>query len=128
MSESITLNVQKWVYERGNYQIVVENAWNLSAWRMYSQERIRVNGETVRDNIAVSQSIVFWRTVFEDTVIDSTGELNLIVQWKSGLKTIKSRLLIDDERQNWTHYFVMEWQGNKGEWPDQFDYEANAGQ
>ena len=128
MSESIMLYVQKWVYERGNYQIAVENAWNLSAQGMYSQERIRVNGETIRDNIAVSQSILFWRTIFEDTVIDATGELNLIVQWKSGLKTIKSRLLIDEARQNWTHYFRMEWQGDKGKWPDQFDYEANAGQ
>jgi len=125
MSDAITLNVQRWVYERGNYQIIIENAWNITAWNVYSQEHITVNGETVRDKVAVSQSVLFWRTVFEDSVIDTTGELRLLVQWRSGLMTTKSRLLIDEEVQPWTHYYQMKWKGLIGEWPDQFEYEAN---
>ena len=95
---------------------------------MYSQERITVNGETVRDRIEVKQSVLFWRTVFEDSVIDTTGELTLLVQWKSGLMTVKSRLLIDEEVQPWTHYNQIKWNGLLGKWPDQFEYDANAGQ
>ena len=125
MSVPITLNVQRWVYERGNYQIIVENAWSFTAGYLYCQERITVNGEIVRDNIDVSKSVLFWRTVFDDSVIDSTGELNLLVQWKSGLMTIKSRLLIDTEIQAWTHYYQMKWKGLIGGWPDQSEYEAN---
>ena len=121
MTDIVMLNVQKWVYERGNYQIIIENAWNAS---MYSQERITVNGEYIRNSIAVRQSILFWRTVFEDTVIDDRGELPLKVQWKSGLLTTKSRLLIEEERQDWTHYFNKKWMGFKGEWPEEAEYET----
>lgn len=123
MSESIMLNVQKWTYERGNYQIVVENGWKISVLNMYAQERIKVNGETVRNRISVSQSVL-WRKIFEDTIIDSSGELDLIVQWRSGLRTIKTRLLIDGEIQNWTHYHQGKWKGIRGEWPTQLEYEA----
>ena len=117
MSDAIMLNVNRWIYERGNYQIIIENAWNITAWNVYSQERITVNGETVRDRIEVKQS-----------VIDTTGELTLLVQWKSGLMTVKSRLIIDEEVQPWTHYNQIKWNGLLGEWPDQFEYDANAGQ
>ena len=59
MSDAIMLNVNRWIYERGNYQIIIENAWNITAWNVYSQERITVNGETVRDRIEVKQSVLF---------------------------------------------------------------------
>jgi len=121
MAQTLNLNVQRWVYERGNYQIVIDNAWSLSP--LYTQERITVNGERVRDCIPVVQSIIFWRTVFEDTILDSTGELELKVQWKSGLMTCKSRLLIEGEKQDWTDYFEKKWTGPRGEWPEQNYYE-----
>lgn len=118
----IDLNVQKWMFERGNYQIIVENAWTLSPY--YSQERITVNGERVRDKIETNMFILFWRTVFEDTVLDLSGELNLKVQWKSGLLTVGSRLLIENEKEPWTHFVENRWSGSKGEWPDHIEYES----
>ena len=40
-----TLYIERWVYERGNYQIILENGANFD---FYSQERLTVNGERVR--------------------------------------------------------------------------------
>jgi len=56
------------------------------------------------------------------------AELNhapIISVTKSGLMTTKSRLLIDEEVQPWTHYYQIKWKGLIGEWPDQFEYVAN---
>jgi len=124
MTDTLNLNVQRWVYERGNYQIVIENAWTFSPF--YTQERITVNGVRVRDAIPVPQSIIFWRTVFEDTVLDRERELALKVQWKSGLFTVKSRLLIQEEKQDWTDFSAVKWTGPKGEWPEESFYETLA--
>ena len=122
MSKAVVknLNVQKWIYERGNYQIIVENGWSSNP--IYTQERITVNGEQVRDLIPVPQSIFFWRTMFEDTVLNHGGELGLKLQWKSGFKTVKSRLLLEGEIEDWTEYFQMKWAGPKGEWPVPEEY------
>lgn len=125
MTEIVNLNVQQWTYERGNYQIVVENAWGFGAKSSpYSQERITVNGERVRDRIRVLYSILFWRTVFEDTVLDGADESSLKVQWKSGIGTVKSRLLIDGKKTDWTEQFAIKWDGPKGSWPERGDYEG----
>ena len=121
MTETITMNVQQWTYERGNYQIVIENAWCLPR---YTQERITVNGERVRDCIPIATSLLFWRTVFEDTVLDSEGEAYLKVQWKSGFQTCKSRLLINEDRIAWTKEFAVKWNGPKGSWPEDSYYEV----
>lgn len=116
MSNDIDLYVQNWIYERGNYQIIIENAWNIKL--RYTQERVTVNGERVLDHIPSFKVLLFWRTVFEDTVLDSEGELNLKVQWRSGLGTCKSRLLLEGDKQEWTTHFEKEWTGPKGHWPD----------
>lgn len=123
MSIVENLNVQKWVFERGNYQIIVENGWALEP--MYTQERITVNGVRVRDIIPVPASILFWRTMFKDTVLEPGGELDLKIQVKSGFRTTKSRLLIAGETQAWSEYFQLQWTGTKGEWPNQIEYETS---
>lgn len=124
MTATINMNIQQWTYERGNYQIIIENAWAfLDKSTRYTQERITVNGERVRDIIPVVQSILFWRTVFEDTVLDGGDDANLKVQWKSGIATCKSRLLIDGRKTDWTKQFARQWDGPKGHWPDQSYYE-----
>ena len=120
--KSISLNVQKWEYERGNYQLVVDNAWSLRP--LYSQERITINGERIRDRIETNIPILFWRTFFEDTILDSNGELNLKLQLKSGLWSVSSRLLVENEKQPWTHYAENKWTGAKGEWPGHIEYES----
>jgi len=115
------MNVQQWTFERGNYQIVVENAWNLPR---FTQERITVNGVKVRDCIPVRITYLFWRTMFEDTILNKDGEQTLLVQWKSGLKTVKARVLIDGEHVAWTKAYSEKWTGPRGEWPEDAFYEA----
>lgn len=123
MAKEINLFVQRWTYERGNYQIIVENAWNLKL--RYNQERVTVNGERILDHIPNLRVLLFWRTVFEDIIWDREGELNLKVQWRSGLRTVKSRLLLENEKQAWTTHFEKEWTGPKGEWPDEAYFKIN---
>jgi len=118
-SETQNLIVQKWTYERGNYQIIAENAWGLNPF--YTQERITVNGVRIRDVNPAPAVLLFWRTMFKDTVLEPGGELDLIVQWKSSFKTVKARLLIDGEKVAWTDYHHLEWPGPRGEWPDAFE-------
>lgn len=117
----IDMNIQRWMFERGNYQIIIENAWSLRP--IYSQERITINGERTRDKIEANLPVLLWRTVFEDTILEPGGELNLKVQWKSGLWSVSSRLLIEDEKQSWTEFIQNKWTGSKGEWPDYIEYE-----
>ena len=115
------MNVQKWIYERGNYQIIVENAWSLKPF--YTQERITVNGERIRDVIPIPTSIFFWRTMFEDTVLEPGRELSLKLQWKSGLMTVKARLLLEGEKLDWTEYYQLRWTGTRGDWPEPSEYD-----
>ena len=123
MSEKIIdLNVQRWMFERGNYQIIIENAWSLNPY--YSQERITVNGERVRNRIDVKLPVLFWRTVFEDAILDPNGELNLKVQWKSGLWSVGARLLIEDTKHPWIDFVQNKWTGPKGQWPDYIEHES----
>ena len=122
MARNINLTVQRWIYERGNYQIIIDNAWTTTL-PVYSQERVTVNGERVRDKIEQNQVLLLWTTVFKDTILDSSGELELKVQWRSGLLTTKSRLLIEGEKQSWNEYYQKKWIGSKGEWPEDSYYE-----
>jgi len=115
------MNVQKWIYERGNYQIIVENAWSLKPF--YTQERITVNGERIRDVIPIPTSIIFWRTMFEDTVLEPGRELSLKLQWKSGFMTVKARLLLEGEKLDWTEYYQLRWTGARGDWPEPSEYD-----
>lgn len=121
MTDTIRIYIQRWLYERGNYQIIVENGANLGG---YSQERITVNGVRVRHRIDIRYPLLFFKTVFEDTILDSTGELNIKVQWKSGLMNIHSRLLIEEKKQSWTDNLNIIWEGAKGEWPEPAEYET----
>lgn len=118
--KQLEMTVQKWIFERGNYQLIFENAWSLKP--IYSQERIKTNGEIVRNRIETNSVLLLWRTIFEDTILDASGQLNLKVQWRSGLMTCKCRILIDDEQQSWAKYIENKWIGSKGEWPDQLEY------
>ena len=122
MTNLINMKIQRWVYESGNYQIIVENAWALSP-KPFTQERITVNGERVRDEIPLYVPILRWRTVFEDSVLGLGGELELKVQWRSALWTCLCRLKIDDVIQDWTQSFKLNWVGAKGAWPDVSEYE-----
>ncbi len=126
MTTPLNMVVQRWVYERGNYQIIIENAcsFDRGLFRPYVQERISVNGEHIRDYIDVPTVLIFWRTIFEDNLFDRSGELKLKVQWRSGVNAIRCRLLIDETPQDWTECFKLEWTGIPGEWPDQTVYAA----
>lgn len=121
MTDTITLYIERWVYERGNYQVILENGANFD---FYSQERLTVNGERLRNRIEVKQLLFFYRTIFEDTILDGAGDLNVKVQCKSGFKQIHSRLLIDRKKQGWTDYLSIKWEGVKGEWPEPAEYET----
>ena len=46
MTDTVTLYIERWVYEQGNYQVIWENGANFD---FYSQERLTVNGELVRN-------------------------------------------------------------------------------
>ena len=124
MTKALKMIVQKWLYERGNYQIIIENAcsFDRGIFSPYAQERITVNGDRIRDYIEVPNVILLWRTIFEDTIIDASGELPLKVQWRSGINAIRSRLLIDEQAEDWTEYFQLEWTGHPGDWPDETIY------
>ena len=123
MSDFVNMKIQRWVYERGNYQIIVENAWALSP-KPFTQERITVNGESVREEIPLYVPILRWRTVFEDSVLVPGEDLELKVQWRSALWTVLCRLKIDGVVEDWTQSFKLNWIGAAGEWPDVSDYEA----
>lgn len=117
------MNIQRWDYEFGNYQIIVENAWNISS---FTQERITVNGAPTHDGITAFIPLLYWKTMFEDTVLTKDGELDLKVQLRSGLMTVKARLLIAEEVQPWTNYIALKWVGPKGEWPNQDYYDEHS--
>jgi len=117
MTKTVNFNVQRWIFIRGNYKIVCENAWDTNF--QHSQERITVNGEPVIYRTIKVYFLLFWRTIFEDTVLTAEGELTLKVQWKSGLKTIRSRLLINGEKQEWADYSETKWHGTVGQWPNE---------
>jgi len=113
--DAVKLNGQRWIYENGNHQIILENAWSLS---LQSQERLKVNGETVHERTDAGYVILAWKTMFEDTVLLGADERSLKVQCKSGLWTTKARLMIDGKKVDWTDYLEGKWIGPIGEWPE----------
>jgi hypothetical protein len=114
-ANKVLLHVQRWEFEHGNHKIIVENAVNIG--ELFSQERIRVDGDIVRDRQSTADVTWRWATVYETVWPTQRGEQRLEVQWRSGLMTIHARVLLDGTEQKWTDYFKGNWHGEKGVWP-----------
>ena len=123
MTQHVKLKGQRWEFEDGNHRIIVENAVHMPS--LYSQERIRVDGETIRDRElvgSVSGNVLpDWTTVFETEWLTREGEKRLSIQWRSGMTKIRARVLLDGEELPWTDYFSAKWTGEKGQWPSEPD-------
>jgi len=123
MTKTAKLNVQRWIYKRGNYEIILENAWEIRY--RFTQERITVNGEQILHRKTKYYALFWWSTIYEDTVMDRDGEKKLKVQWKSGLKTMRVRLLIDGDEEEWTDSSETIWIGPIGMWPSNSEWLDN---
>lgn len=115
MATEVLLRGQRWEFEHGNHRLVMENAVYLAD--MFSQERIVVDGEVVRDRQSEGEVLWRWTKMFETTWLTADGEQTVALEWRSGLMTIHARVLLDGVKQPWTDYFKAKWYGEKGAWP-----------
>ena len=120
------LYCQMWLWERGNQSLCFENAWGIRSGQAVTAERVSVNGERVHDVVPPARSALRWRTVFEDTIIEGSDLVPLEMQWKSGFRHIKARLLIGGDIQPWTEVHFAEWDGLLGDWPEWGDATRRA--
>jgi len=111
------LHGQKWIFQDGNHEIIVENA---AAWTMFSQERIRVNGETVFSRAGYFWFAVDWTSAHTEPWMTQLGDETLHVEYKSGVGSISVRVKIGDRELEPADYFEGNWntKSKNGDWPD----------
>jgi hypothetical protein len=102
----------RWRYRIRNSVIDVDNAVGQGGW---SQERLIVNGEPL---YAGGGLLRFFRS-FEEPWLTEQGETSLKVRLWPGLMAIKCRLTVGGERVPSDRIFSAEWQGARGDWPDE---------
>ena len=116
MIKSENLNLQRWIYRRGNFEIIFENGWSRRS--KFTQERLTVNGKYLINHKLKGYAWLWWTTIYKDTVLVKNGELDLKIQCKSGVKTCKARILIDGHEQKWESFSEIIWTGSAGSWPE----------
>ena len=84
------LRGQKWVFQDGNHEIIVENAWS---WSMFSQERIQINGETVFARSGALDVAWKWTEAHKEAWLTQLGDETLSVQYISGFMKVHACLL-----------------------------------
>ena len=106
---------QKWIFQDGNHEIIVENAWS---WTMYSQTRIKLNEETVFEHAAYFWVAIDWTTGHSEPWISQIGDETLSVAFISRPAHIDARVTIGDRELEPVDYFEGNWRAKGGHWPD----------
>lgn len=109
------LRGQKWVFQDGNHEIIVENAWS---WSMFSQERIRINGETVFAQAGKGEVYLKWVEAHKEPWLTQLGDETLQVQFRSGILKVYARVVLGDRKLEHVDYFEGKWTAEGESWPD----------
>ena len=110
------LRGQKWVFQDGNHEIIVENAWS---WTMlFSQTRIRVNAETVYSKSANFWFALDWTEAHQEAWLTQLGDETLSVQFISGDTKIYVAVTVGDRELELIDYFEGHWFSKRDHWPD----------
>lgn len=117
-TETFSFIGQMWRFKRGNQEIVLENAYAFKAGRPVTMERIHVNGEVVHDYGPKPRLFLLWRTMYMDEFFTEEGLVEFKLQWTSGLRRVKARLLVGDEEYPWTEVQDARWDGPLHTWPN----------
>jgi hypothetical protein len=110
--ELLNFKAQRWTLQDGAQTLIVENAWT---WTGQCQERVRLNGEVIMEG-ATLRILKGWTEIVRVAWPGAAGAL--IVEWKSGLLSIKARARIADQVLPWSDYQVAQWEGYLRDWPD----------
>ncbi len=109
------LRGQKWIYQDGNHEIIVENAWS---WSGHSQERIRINGETVLEQSGKGYIAPKWTEAHQEPWLTQLGDDTLSIQYLSGFLKVHARVLLGERELEPVDYLEGKWVSEGGYWPD----------
>ena len=109
------LRGQKCVFQDGNHEIIVENAWS---WSMFSQERIQINGEIVFARSGALDVAWKWTEAHKEAWLTQLGDETLSVQYISGFMKVHARVYIGDRKLEHVDYFEGKWTAESEPWPD----------
>ena len=109
---------QRWVFDIGNSRIVVDNGYSRLLW---GQERLVVNGETVRATGGWFRSV----QRFPLEWLTPAGEQELLIRLRidpDGIDSIRCEALLGGVRIRPSSAHRAEWAGPKWSWPEEGDW------
>lgn len=105
---------QRWEYQIGNTNIIFENAWS---WRGYSQERVRVNNEIIKDRKGWFWLIWSKSEVATFKILDEEYAVIIGVQYKDADSNIYSRIITETEVFEPESFIEAKWDTKDYPWP-----------
>lgn len=108
---------QRWIYRIGNSTVAVDNAFS---WSMWGQERMIVNGETVKQ----AQGWFVTSRTFAEPWLSLDGETEIRVQIMAGVLSLTCETFLNGERLSPQACYAVHWNGERCQWPDEALWEA----
>ena len=109
---------QRWEYQIGNTNIIFENAWS---WRGYSQERVRVNDEGIKDRQGWFWLIWSKSEVATFKILDEEYAVIIGVQYTDADYNIYSRIITETEVFEPQGFIEAKWDTKAYLWPPEPD-------
>jgi hypothetical protein len=112
---------QRWEYRIGNSVVLVDNAF---AWTGWTQERLLVNGDTVRE---AGGWFAFYRG-FDESWLTQLGEGKLRAVLRSRMRGIACTVTLDGAVQEPIALWEARWSGGPSQrWPAEVDWTEARG-
>ncbi|MGJ3231568.1 MAG: hypothetical protein ACFE0P_07205 [Oceanicaulis sp.] len=106
----LTLRGKRWLYDIGGRRVSVENAWSWTGW---AQERVVVDGESVRETGEEMKTRRRFTVPVEETRLNAPLEIDMRAKgfW------IDCRMRYGDELIEPIDVQYGNWRGERGDWP-----------
>lgn len=105
---------QRWEFKLGNNHLIVENAWH---WMGYSQERVRLNGETIKKREGWGWWVIGNTILVEFDLLDVSHAVVVGIEYTETNYTIHARVLTSDTIHKPDDWSLASWDTRTYLWP-----------
>ena len=113
---------QRWEFQIGNNVVIVENAWS---WLGYSQERIRVNDEIIKDRAGWFWVIISKSEIASFEILDEDHAVIVGINYTDADHQIYCRIITETEIHTPQAFTEAKWDTETYKWPPDPDPFSN---
>ena len=105
---------QRWEFQIGNNIIIVENAWS---WLGYSQERVRLNDEIIKDREGWFWFILSKTEIAAFTILEEEHAVVVGISYSESDYQLYCRVITETEIHEPQSFTQAKWDTNSHKWP-----------